>query len=526
MTEPVLPAAPPSPEEALRPLAPLARWALAALATSLAAMQLLAASWLDSSYFVDELYFLAAAEHLDLAYVDMAPLMPALTALEVALFGNGLVATRLFVTAAGAALVFLAGWLAREMGGGASAQLLAALATLLAPIYLAASSYNSMNGYEPLLWLAIAAAFARLANGGPPRIWPLLGALAGLALLTKHTSLVLVVATLVALAVTPARRAFRERHLWIGGAIAGLLFAPNLFWMIRHDFPHLEVLRNIAHHRRDVVLSKWEFLGQQVAIAGPAGAILAAAGLAWLLSAPAARRFRPLAWTFVVALATFLAVEARVYYTSPLWAPLFAAGAVALERALRLDLHPRRRAMALAAVGLSGVALAPLAFPCLPPEIYVRYSRALGIAPPVLENPGLGALPQLHADRYGWRETAEAVAAAYATLSPAERADTAIFAYDYGRAGAIDRFGPELGLPKAISGHLTYFLWGPRGHSGAVVIVLGGDPAGLEAVYERVELWGFVDAAWAMPRSTVPIWICRGLRGALVDLWPQVREYS
>ncbi len=481
---------------------------------------------LDYSYFVDELYFLAAAEHLDWGYVDLAPLMPALTALQVSLFGNGLLATRIFVVFTGGGLVLLAGLLARELGGGRHAQALAALAALTAPVYLAATSYNSMNGYEPLLWAAAAWTLARLANGGARGHWLLFGLLAGLALLTKHTGILFGLAALVGLALTPERRWFREPAFWAAGGIAALLFLPNLIWMAAHGFPHLEVLANIAENQRDVDLGALAFLAQQVAVVGPAGALISATGLVWLWARPGAVHFRFLAWSFLIAISLLILVDARIYYTNPVWTPLLAAGSVAIERRLRLGESRARSTAVLTFVAVTGAVLAPLAFPCLPPATHVRYSNALGISAPRLENVGLGALPHLHADRFGWRETAEAVAAVFESLTPQEQVVAAIFAGDYGRAGAIDRFGPELGLKKAISGHLAYFHWGPRGHTGEVVIVVGGQPEGLEAAYEEVALRGYVYHPWALPRSVVPIWLCRGLRGALDDLWPQVKEFS
>ena len=40
------------------------------------------------------------------------------------------------------------------------------------------------------------------------------------------------------------------------------------------------------------------------------------------------------------------------------------------------------------------------------------------------------------------------------------------------KAGAIDFFGRRYRFPPALSGHQTYFVWGPRGYSGNCLIVL------------------------------------------------------
>ena len=96
----------------------------------------------------------------------------------------------------------------------------------------------------------------------------------------------------------------------------------------------------------------------------------------------------------------------------------------------------------------------------------MKYTQALHFAPPNLETANTGKLPQTFADRFGWPEMAQATAAVYHELTPEEQAVTAIFARNYGEAGAIDFYGPALGLPKAISGHLNYWYWGPADNIG------------------------------------------------------------
>ena len=89
---------------------------------------------------------------------------------------------------------------------------------------------------------------------------------------------------------------------------------------------------------------------------------------------------------------------------------------------------------------LGGAVLAPLAIPLLPPETYIRYTKAIGLEQPAIENHQLGPLPQIFADQFGWEEMAATVARVYNSLPPEVRARTAIFAQTYGQAGAIDLF--------------------------------------------------------------------------------------
>ena len=177
-------------------------------------------------------------------------------------------------------------------------------------------------------------------------------------------------------------------------------------------------------------------------------------------------------------------------------------------------------------VAATGALFAPIAMPMLPPEMVIRYTEILGVTQPRLEHRKSNALPQLFADRFGWREMAEVVAGAYHSLPPEEQKEVAIFGQNYGQAGAIDLFGPALGLPKAISGHLAYHAWGPRGATGEVMIVMEDDRETLERYFASVESAGFVRHAYSMPYENFEIFICRKPRQSLAEVWPRLRHWN
>lgn len=500
--------------------APLSRVVLALAGVKILA-HLLTAGAFGYSYFVDELYFLACAKHLAWGYVDLPPLLPALTAIPVNLVGESLFAIRVLPALAGGALVMIAGLLAREMGGRWRSQALAALATLLAPAYLAVHSFNSMNALEPLVWMGGAWILLRLANGGSPRLWLAYGAVAGVGLLNKHTTGGWLVAASVGTLLTKERRHLATRWPWLGAALAFVLFSPNLAWNVGHGFPHFSHLAQVREDGRDVALSAAAFLGQQALLLNPVVAPLWIGGLVWLLAAPAARRFRSAGLAYLAVLALLLAAHGRFYYLFPAYAVLFAAGAVAAER-----LASRAWPLATYAgvLAVTGVAFAPFALPCLPPTTYVAYAKALRFDPPRLETHRLGPLPQLFADRFGWREMAEEAARIHRGLPPEDRARAAVFGQNYGQAGAIDAFGPALGLPPAVSGHLAYHDWGPHGVTGEVLIVLGDRREPLERLFESVTLAGRVAHPYAMPYQQFDVFVCRKPRASLPRIWPRLRK--
>jgi hypothetical protein len=478
------------------------------------------------SYFIDELYYLAVSEHLDWGFVDMPPLFPAVTALIRATLGDSLLALRLLPALAGAALVAMTGLLARDLGGGRFAQGISALAVLTAPLWLALHSMHTMNALDQLLWTGGAWTVIRIVRDGWDKGWLLFGALAGLGMLNKHSMAFFGVAVAVALLLTPERRALRSRWIWLGGVIAVLLFLPNLIWMARHGFPHFEMLANIKANGRDVQLNPLAFLAQQVLMFNPLALPLWLGGLAWFLFDREGRRYRVLGFAWLAVMAEMFLLDGRAYYPAPAYPMLLAGGGVALERWTARRGWRIARPVYASLLAISGAALAPLFAPLLPPETLIRYSEATGMTQPRIENHRLGPLPQLMADRFGWKEMAGEVARIYHALPPEDRAKAAVFGQNYGQAGAIDLFGPELGLPKAISGHLTYFLWGPRDYTGEVMIVLDDDRETLEGLFESVEPAGHVFHPYSMPYQHFDVWVCRGLKIPMAELWPRVKSFD
>ena len=477
-------------------------------------------------FFIDELYFLACSHHLAWGFVDMPPLMPALTALSRWLFGSSLLAVRLLPSLAGAALVLLAGLLARELGGRRFAQGLASLAVITAPVWMVMFSYQSMNAFEQLIWTGCAWVIVRLIRTNNERLWVVFGVLAGLGLENKHTMALFGVAIVVALVLTPERRALARRWIWLGGLAAFILFLPNLVWIVEHHFPHLQQLEVIRQEGRNVALSPLAFLAQQVLLVNPLALPLWVGGLTWLLAGHEGRRYRLLGIAYLVLLIELLILNGRVYYTAAAYPMLLAAGGVAAERWLVAPRFRTVRPLYVAFLAISGAALAPAFLPCLPPQTFIRYSHLTGINEPRIEHHQMGPLPQLLADRFGWPEMAAEVARVYHALPAADRAKAAIFAQNYGQAGAIDLYGPKLGLPPALSGHLTYWYWGPRGYTGEVMIVLDDDRETLEKLFDSVELAGHVSHPYSMPYEHFDIFVCRGLHEPLAQLWPKVKNFS
>ena len=477
-------------------------------------------------YFVDELYYLACARHLAWGYVDQPPLIAFVAWLVRATLGDSLSAIRLLPAVAGACKVILTGMIARDLGGGRFAQGLAALCILLAPGMMALDHFLTMNAFEPLFWMGCAWLVIRMIQTGNDKLWIWFGLLAGVGLENKHSMLIFGFALVAGLLLTAERRIFQSRWLWAGGAIAFLIFLPNLLWNIQHHFPFLELQENIRRSGRNVGLTPASFLGEEILAMLPLAAPIWMAGLWHFFFRAEGKRFRALGWAWLITAGLIMALNPRTYYLFPAFPMLFAAGGVAWERWLAA---PRLRWVKPAYVALMvlmGALLAPTMIPLLPPETYIRYAAFTHLQQPRVETHKLGPLPQLFADQFGWEEIAATVGRVYNSLPPDVRAKTAIFGYNYGSAGAIDLFGPKYGLPPALSGHQSYFLWGPRGYTGESMIIIGGRLDDLHRRFDQVRKVARIDHPYSMPHQHGDVFYCQGLKIPLAEIWPQVKIWD
>lgn len=478
-------------------------------------------------YFRDELYYAACGEHLDWGFVDHAPMIAFFARVTRALMGDSLFALRFFPAVAGALKVLLTGLITRALGGRRFAQSLACLSVLVAPIYLGIDNFLSMNAFEPVFWMGCAYIVILILNGRSEKLWLLFGLLAGLGLMNKHSMLFFGFGLVAGLLLTRARRLMLSKWFWLGGLIAFVVFLPNLIWEINRDWPTLELLRNVANSNKNVVLSPVGFLSQQALIMHPFVFPIWVAGLYYYLFTKMGRSYRALGVAYVITLVLFIVFKGKHYYLAPIYPMLLAPGAIFIQSVAE---KPRLRWMKPTVVALliiGGLVTAPFALPVLPIETYIKYAAVLPLAEGVkTENNRQGKVQQQYADMFGWENQAATVARVFDRLSPEEKSKCAIFGQNYGEAAAIDFFGPRFGLPKAISGHQSYFLWGPRDYTGEIMIVIGDNQKKLDTLFEHVEQGETIHCEYCMPyEDELPVWLCRGLKMPMSELWPSVKVW-
>ncbi len=474
--------------------------------------------------FRDELYFIVCGGRPAWGYVDQPPLIPLLASWSHALFGHSLVGFRLIPALALSATVALSVVFARTLGGGRFAQWLVGICVLFSPYFLALGQLFITDIFQPLTWLACGWFLVRLAKSGDERWWIPVGVVVGLSLLSKYAIAFYVVALGIGLLATPQRRSLKRPWFYVCALIGAMLVLPNVLWQQAHGWPFLE-LGKAAVNGKNVALSPVAFFAQQLLLMGPLAAPVWIAGLWACLHRPTLAVYRTFAIAYVILFVFFVVSHGKAYYITPIYPTLLGLGAVAVENWLQ---GARLRRAALIAVSVAGVMSAPMAIPVLSEKAFIAFSRALGMAPSATaaEHQKLGLLPQNFADQHGWPEMATQVAAVYNALPPAERAKAVFLGLDYGEAAAIDVFGQPLGLPPAISGHNNYYLWGPQGHDGSVLIVLGPYWGELFTAYTKVEAAGEIVNPYAMPYETGPIYVLRDPKMPFSLLWPRLKHYD
>ncbi len=485
--------------------------------------------------FRDELYYIVCGRRLAWGYLDNQPLIAVLARISDHVFGHErLWAFRMMPSVAGALKVLLTGFLTRALGGRRAAQALAMIMVIASPEYLGIDTFFSMNTLEPVFWMTAMLAvieIIKIETGSSHRAlaawWILFGVAGGLALETKLSGAFFLICLLSGLLLTPQRRILQT---WWAAAGTGLLLfieLPNFLWQWHRQFPSVQWLIAASHEGKDVVLSPPAFLWQQVLVMIPFYAIFWAGGILWLLSHQSARRFRFAGFTALLFFGLMMALHAKVYYVVPIYPMLYAAGCVYC-----FQLLPRGAGWQAAALAYGFIpAIAawywmPVVLPLVPPAQYSSWEHRLHFRPEETENFQKSPLPQLLADMSSWPEFVRQVATAYNSLPADVRAHTGIYCGNYGEASALDVYGGQYGLPAAISGHQTYWFWGPRGQLRDTMIVVGQTQEDVGKTFRDVHSIGVINTPYAMPfENGDHIWLAEGMKRSPDIIWPSTKNW-
>jgi 4-amino-4-deoxy-L-arabinose transferase-like glycosyltransferase len=447
----------------------------------------------------DELYFIAAGRRLAWGYVDQPPFTPLIARAADILPGavNPFLLRVLPALSVGT-LPLMGAVLARHLGGGRAAMTFAALAAAGSGFFLGAGHLLSTAAFDNAIWVLVVVLVVRIVAGADPRWWLAVGAVIGIGLLNKHTILFLVIALTAALLLTAGRQALASMWPWIGAALAFLISLPNLLWQAANGWPQLEMGRALAGRSEGPI----PYLLLQLAALSVFLIIPAVAGLIHLLRAER-WRFIPIAYLMVFV--AFLVAGGKFYYVAPLYVPLLAAGAIWLER---LAGWWRRTVISLSAAGIM-VGL-PIALPLVPVERLEPFDQTDELGETV-----------------GWPQLIEQVAAVYQSIDQAARPGAVIFTSNYGEAGAIEVLGTDQGLPPVMSGHNSYWMWGPVDGDGPIIGV-GPVRDSLSQVCPQVTQVATIDNGYGVENEEqgYPIYLCLQPTASLSTVWGRLRRYN
>ncbi len=477
-------------------------------------------------FFRDELYFIICGFHPAWGYVDQPPVAPLLAA-GSQLFGQSLFLLRAVPAIFAAAGVYVACRLVIEMGGGAFAQIVAALAVFFANVLMSFGMKVGPDMVGLWLWPLTALYVLRIAKGADPRWWLAAGAALGVSLESKYSAAFFGFALVTGLLISPQRRILASRWFVAGAAVAALIALPNFLWQAHYGFPMLELLRN-GQNGKNVVAGPVLYLVQQLLLTNLFLSPVWIVGLVALLVRPAPARF--LGWTYVALIALMILMHGKHYYPGDVYPIVIAAGAV--EIAAWIGRRPALQVALAAVMVAAGLFFLPFSLPVLSEDSMMAYGGLVGRVLHVnkstmaTERHQNADLPTDWADMHGWPELTATVARVYAALPPGQRGRAAIVASNYGEAAAIDFFGKAYGLPPALSGHNNYWLWGPRGYTGDVVIDVNGDCGASAYLYRSARLAARSNPPWVISyERDIPIMVCTRPQSDLRTIWPSLKNY-
>jgi len=513
-----------APESAPAPAperAPFAARVVGPVAALMLALHLVTNVFTPYGIHRDEFLYFAMGHHLRLWHMDFPPFIAIASEIQRFVFGDSLVGLRIVPAVASTLVVVLAALLARELGGARFAQGFAAIAVLASVFFQRAGNLFQPVILDALWWTLGFYVLARLCRAGQPeqQWWVWLGLVGGIGLLTKFSILFFGFGVLLGLLATRHRRALLTPWPWLTLALALVIGSPSVVGQITLGWPLVGQMQDLRQSQLEHV-SIAGFLLTQLQF-GPA-MLVGAWGVVALLLSRGLRRFALVGWTCVAIWLTLVVLHGKPYYVGGTYPLLFAAGAVQLER---LRGAPARSALRWGIAGLVaayGLMILPYGVPILAPPAMMRYEAAFGEAGAQRDNQGHPLqLPQDYADMLGWEERVAAVATAYGTLSPLERARAVVIGNNYGEAGALEFYGPRYGLPPVVSSAGSFYFFGPGKLPGRVAVTLGEGEAGLHRLFDSVEAGPhLVNPITVREERDLAVYVCRGPKRTLQEIWP------
>ncbi|MBI5953113.1 MAG: glycosyltransferase family 39 protein [Chloroflexi bacterium] len=466
----------------------------------------------------DEMVVVDNAYNLDWGYVEYPPITPFLTRITLSIFGLSLVSARTFAALAHSIILVLAGLMARELGGKRTAQVIAALAAAIAPTAMAWGALIQYVTFDLFWSVLLAYLVIRLLRSEDPRWWLGIGAVIGLGMMTKYTMAMFTAGIVGGVLLTNARRYLKSLWLWGGVVLSLLIFLPNLIWQIQHNFISLDFLSSI--HERDVEIGRAAgyLIDQFISCANPFFIPMWISGLIYYLFKEDGRRFRAVGWMYVIPFLIYLVSQGRGYYMASAYPMLIAAGAVVWER--RLLSASADKAKSMLRIVWGSVAVGAL------------FSGALTLPIAPINSTWWDVVAEVNeafTEQIGWSDMVKSVAGIYAGLPDEEKARAGILTGENDEAAALNIYGGEYGLPKAISGSDTFYLRGYGNPPPEILIVVGVERQYIDMFLDQCTVEGTTVNSYGVDNDLAhppEIYLCRKVRLPWQEFWEKIKHYS
>jgi hypothetical protein len=485
-------------------------------------------------YFRDELYYIVSGtQHLSLGYVDFPPFTAYIAALLNPISGDSLFSIHVVSALTEAVLVVVSGLITRELGGGRKAQILAAISTLLTLTFLAVGAEFGPDAFDELWWSLLAYLIIRIIKRKEPKLWIAAGLVVGIGLLSKLTIFFFVGALLISfLAIPSARKYLKSKWIFVGGLLAFAFIVPMIYWNFVHGWPMVQFYMDF---RGDVGGGgPLNFFISQIGQINYLNVPIFLIGLYFFLRSSDAREVRAFGLTYILLYAFMTLIDFKPYYLAPVYPVLYAGGALAIEKSSSISRKGISRIFGsrpyIVCLLIVAILLAPVVMPILSPQtlISVYGETTLQSANGSVASGESGPLPQTLGDRLGWNNMVSTIARVYNSLPASLRNQACIFASNYGEASALNFLGKDLGLPKTISGHNSYYIWGPGSCTGQVLITVGEPLTSAQQVYKNVTLLTTITCQYCMDlENNLPVLLCTNPTfSSLSSVWYMVRSYD
>lgn len=412
----------------------------------------------------DELLYVVLGEHLDWGFKEVPPFIALLARLSSVFYGNSLFATRLISTIFGGLIVWFAGRIVREFGGGRFAISLASVALIFSPGFAASDYLFEPVVYDQLWWTLMAWLLIRYVKTSSVKYLYFLGLVTGIGLLTKYSIAFFGMALTIGLVINRQFSIFFNKHTLRACLLSLLLILPNIAWELWHHMPVIRQMNELSATQLSRITS-FDFITQQLVFNG-ASLLLWLPGLALLLFSERLRPFRFLAFSYLVVFVILLMLHGKNYYMSGAYPMLFAAGGCCIEKILG-DKSVWLRNLSFLLLVAPNLIIFPMALPVLSRSQTLTFFQFEREHLPFLlfaakwDDDKIHPLTQNYGVMCGWDEMTEKVAKIYHGLSPVKQKHTIIYAGNYGEASALHVYGKRYNLPEVVCLNSSFSLWAP-----------------------------------------------------------------